>query len=70
MSPFDIVIIVLVGAACAAVAGLGIYRKIKHKGGCSSCGDCGCGCGHDCPACRGKSATGGNPCGENPKKDG
>lgn len=45
MSPFDIVVTVLVGAAVLAVAGVGIYRKIKHKGGCS------CGC-EGCPSCK------------------
>lgn len=45
MSPFDIVVIVLVSLAVIGVVGMTIYRKVKHKGG-------GCGCGCDgCPHC-------------------
>ncbi len=45
MSPFDIVIIVLVSIAFVGVVGYLIWRKAKGKGGC----DCGCeGCPHAC----------------------
>lgn len=42
MGPFDIVVVVLVGAAFLAVVGTAIYKKVKHKG--SGCSGCGCGC--------------------------
>lgn len=45
MGPFDIVVLVLIIAAFAAVVGTQIYKKIKHKGG-----GCDCGCG-SCPHC-------------------
>ena len=48
MSPFDIVVIVLVSVAVVGVVASIIYRRVKHKG--SSCG-CGCeGC-TSCKAC-------------------
>lgn len=48
MSPFDIVVVVLISAAFLSVVGTVIYKKIKHKGG--GCGDCGCGC-EGCSLC-------------------
>lgn len=49
MGPFDIIVVVVICAAFAAVVGTTIYRKIKHKGG--GC-DCGCeGCSM-CDKCR------------------
>lgn len=50
MSPFDIVIIVLISAAVVAVAGACIYRKVRHKGSGCSCGCEGC---PSCGACHG-----------------
>lgn len=51
MSPFDIVIIVLVSIAFVGVVGYLIWRKAKGKGGC----DCGCeGCPHACNCHKGE----------------
>ena len=41
MNAFDIIVIVTVSVAVAAIIGWMIYKKVKHKG---SCTDCGCGC--------------------------
>lgn len=41
MNGVDIAVIVTVCFAVAAVIGVIVYRKIKHKGGCGC--DCGCG---------------------------
>lgn len=49
MNPFDIVVIVVISVAVLAVAGILIYRKVRHKGGC--CG-CDCGSGANCPHCK------------------
>ena len=49
MSPFDIVVVVLIAAGALAVIITAVYRKIKHKGtscGCSDCAHC-----SGCSAC-------------------
>ena len=48
MGAFDIAVIVTVSVAFAAVVGIMIWRKVKHKGGC----DCGCGTCAGCAGCR------------------
>ena len=53
MGALDIVVLVLVCVAFAGAAGWLIYRKVRHKGGCTGC-DCG-GCGAHCPHCRDKA---------------
>ncbi len=53
MGALDIVVLVLVCVAFAGAAGWLIYRKVKHKGGCTGC-DCGS-CGAHCPHCRDKA---------------
>lgn len=40
MNPVDIAVVVIVSIAVVAVAGLLIYRKVKHKGGCCGCNGC------------------------------
>lgn len=49
MGAFDIAVIVAVSVAFAAVVGIMIWRKVKHKGGCG-CGTC-AGCA-GCRACK------------------
>ncbi len=51
MSPLDIAVIVIVCVAFVGVAGWLIYRKVKHKGGCTGCD---CGCAANCPHCKEK----------------
>ncbi len=47
MQWFDILILIVIGAAFAGVVAYLIYRKVKgKKSGC-------CGCGSQCPACCG-----------------
>lgn len=51
MGPVDVAVIVVISVAVLAVAGILVYRKVKHKGGCMGC-DCGCGSGANCPHCK------------------
>ncbi len=50
MSGVDIAIVVVVCVAVVAAAGVILYRKLKHKGGCC---DCGSDCGGNCAHCKG-----------------
>lgn len=46
MNGVDIAVIVIVGLAVIGVAAYLIYRKVKHKGGCSDCSSCNENCGY------------------------
>ncbi|MDE7439684.1 MAG: FeoB-associated Cys-rich membrane protein [Clostridia bacterium] len=42
MNACDIIVTVVLSLAVVAVIAIGIYKKVKHKGGCCDCGCNGC----------------------------